>query len=234
MPNYIKNILELKGSINLIDLCIKKHSTVTPSGLSFTHNKEQVICSKDGNFIGWFNLNKGIFTYLKDKSQVSGLPEGVELNIDERKIVFPDFRKIVSPPDDPAYRDEPSQKVAEISPNWWYTWNIENWGTKWNLMDPESISINKFSFETAWSGVPDLMRKLSEMNPGLKIVYTFADEDTGYNTGCYIFNSGKEEFKNIPEGGSPEAYEMAFYCRPERRNDYIIQGGEYIYKEEEI
>jgi len=75
-----------------------------------------------------------------------------------------DFETIVPVPDDPAYRDEPSQAEAKDSPNWWYTWNLKNWGTKWNACDTH-INHDTITFETAWSPPIPIIGALSEMFP---------------------------------------------------------------------
>lgn len=71
----------------------------------------------------------------------------------------------------------------------WYGWCRDNWGTEWNAYDDCEYD-GCIEFTTAWSGVPYLMRKLSEKFPDIIIDYSFADEDYGYNACEYSFAGG--------------------------------------------
>ena len=57
----------------------------------------------------------------------------------------------------------------------WYTWSVENWGTKWNAFCQSSDSNNVLFFGTAWSGVPELMTKLSKIFPEVILKYSCMD-----------------------------------------------------------
>ena len=174
MPNHIKNVIELKGSIDDIESLINEFST----------NEH-----------------------------------------------FPDFEKIIPPPDHPAYRDEPTQEKAKESDKWWYHWNIENWGSKWNSYSCKVLSINKFEFETAWSSVPDIINAMSLKYPLVTIDYKYSDEDTGSNCGHFVYCNGLI-IEDIKENQSKEAYELAFELRPEHRENYILTDDGYSYKDE--
>lgn len=82
------------------------------------------------------------------------------------------------------------QEIKYGEENCWYKWSIKNWGTKWNAIRP-SRKDNIIEFETAWSGVPDLIRKLTFIFPEVEIKYSFADEDIGHNLGCYSFKDAE-------------------------------------------
>jgi len=64
----------------------------------------------------------------------------------------------------------------------WYDWSVANWGTKWNACDTV-IKGNTIEFETAWAPVPKLLKRLSEIYCGIKIDYTFAEEQIGVCAG---------------------------------------------------
>lgn len=116
------------------------------------------------------------------------------------------------------------QKYGVIS---WYYWCLNNWGTKWNA---SYVSINTLSngviiyFQTAWSGVPELIKKLSEMFPELDIEYKYADEDFCYNCGYGFTNNGVFEF-NVIEDASDEAFETYCECWCEDEEEYIKKNG---------
>ena len=109
----------------------------------------------------------------------------------------------------------------------WYSWSIENWGTKWNASECESDG-NSFYFVTAWSGVPELIEKMHLEIPSVKVLYEFSDEDTGCNCGIGIFENGTSNFRKL-ENSSVEAYELAFKLRPDYKEDYKLIDGKYEY-----
>lgn len=115
---------------------------------------------------------------------------------------------------------------------YWYDWQIDKWGTKWNAYSCEKISDNVYTFETAWSGVTDIIIELSKHFNGT-IRYKFADEDTGHNVGEYKIASGLVLYENKPIGGSIEAYDLAFELRPDRKDEYKLVNGKYEYQEED-
>lgn len=114
----------------------------------------------------------------------------------------------------------------------WYDWSIENWGTKWNSYECEKINDFTFTFQTAWSGVPNLIRQISSLFPDVEILYSYADEDLGNNIGMMTFKKGLCFHKHI-EPRSKEAYELAFELMPGQADNYELADGVYQYKEEE-
>jgi len=52
----------------------------------------------------------------------------------------------------------------------WYGWNVENWGTKWEIYDAELYmenSIFSVTFDTAWSPPIQFFESLAKMFPNL-------------------------------------------------------------------
>ena len=96
-------------------------------------------------------------------------------------------------------------------------WSIKHWGTKWNAYAQKGKrnSEDTIYFETAWNGVPDLIRKIAWIFPGVEIEYNFADEDLGSsNCGVFRFKSSEIIEQKYYEFQSKEAYELAFdLCR---------------------
>ena len=93
----------------------------------------------------------------------------------------------------------------------WYPWCINNWGSKWNAYNCLDVNPEEgcMTFMTAWSGVPQIVQKISENFPDVLIHYSWADENIGYNTGRIDYRGGKEILMDIPEGGSRHAFEIA-------------------------
>lgn len=105
------------------------------------------------------------------------------------------------------------KNIVECGHASWYSWSIENWGTKWNAYDCERIDDRTVRFDTAWSCPINVMLALAAKFPGNLIHFKWADEDCGYNVGdaTVIYNEdspdGPFEVNNTEiKGGSPEAY----------------------------
>lgn len=103
----------------------------------------------------------------------------------------------------------------------WYGWQNANWGTKWNAYEQVEIDENVIEFQTAWSTPFTLLTKLSKMFPEVTFEVRYADEDFGYNVGEYTLLGGEEISRNIPNGGSEEAYLMAMNIQYGTPEDYF-------------
>lgn len=232
MPNHVKNILKFEGTVEKISKLIEKYKTVIPAQLSYTYDEAKIICENDEGDFGWYNPSTGEFEFSNNET-VKGLPDGYKFKIKETFFHFPDFEKIIAPPAN-IFRGnlgEKERKECEEKgiPNW-YDWNYENWGTKWNSYSCERISLDTYSFETAWSGVPKLIKRISLQFPDVKIIYKYADEDFSYNTGEYHFLNGEQIYSYHPEGGSNEAFALALEIRPEYQDDIEFVDGKYQWK----
>lgn len=115
---------------------------------------------------------------------------------------------------------------------YWYDWNCENWGTKWNSYSHTKESENTFIFETAWCGIPDLIKRMTKDFNNISINYLFADEDTGCNTGDIIIKSGEIIEDKSPENESNRAYEIYLELNPDCEYIKMIDG-KYQYIEED-
>lgn len=131
-----------------------------------------------------------------------------------------DFNKIVPMPNYVYKGDLPFKH--NYGKNNWYDWSIENWGTKWNAYDMDRyLGGNVIRWQTAWSGVVELMKTLSKKFPTVEFDYKWADEDTGHNVGHVTIKAGNILMQNIPKGGSREAYELCFEIKPEYSKNYV-------------
>lgn len=93
----------------------------------------------------------------------------------------------------------------------WYDWSVNNWGTKWNACNTNIVGdYNAVYFDTAWSPSIEIADKLASMHPKLKIIYEYAEEQTGFYSGRITYENGVI-FSNVEfEPFSKEAYEMSF------------------------
>ena len=138
----------------------------------------------------------------------------------------PTFEKLVpSPPNKETGGCSGSHKDGEVC---WYTWNQENWGTKWDPYSPSLYFFNSeleevdapeedgyatLIFDTAWStptpvwdALMDKMPEDGDERPPLHIEW--ADEDFGYNVGEIESTSWGIHWTWYP-GGSPAARDLA-------------------------
>lgn len=177
------------------------------------------------SIIGTDEQIKEIKEFLKPKEKTSW--------DDQNESVALDFNNITPMPKW-VYRGGLTHKEEEKYgvENCWYEWSIKNWGTKWNAFRT-SEKDNIIEFETAWAGVPELMAKLAVIFPNAKFIYEYADEDSGYNVGSYIFEDTTIT-QNYLENGSKKAYELYFDLWGNNENfKFNKSTGTYEYIEEE-
>lgn len=105
----------------------------------------------------------------------------------------------------------------------WYSWSIENWGTKWNTYDictPEEEMFG-WEFSTAWSAPEPVLTVLSAIFRDARFVLRYADEDLGHNCGIIEFENGeKREFSALTDESAYQfACELWGYDPAERGED---------------
>lgn len=103
------------------------------------------------------------------------------------------FRNIIAPTDLEAYHKPPTfratfQEMLNGAGNDWYSWNIRNWGTKWDVAvyDNEEYSDTEimdegsgfiiYKFNTAWSPPFPVIQKLSKQYPDLLVDLEYEEE----------------------------------------------------------
>lgn len=149
-----------------------------------------------------------------EEKRVRELFDYIKDNDDEKRLI--DFNKILPMP-------------KGVS---WYDWSIANWGTKWNSYDNEKISDNEIRFQTAWDGIVELIKRLSQNYADLNFIYNYADEDLSYNFGKLEIKNGEivNELDCV-ENGSKAAFEISIDLW-DIRDDYVLIGDEYIHRDE--
>jgi hypothetical protein len=118
---------------------------------------------------------------------ITGLRELITGDDPDRPYI--DFEAIIPPPDHPAYRKEGltiEDKQAEPVYNW-YSWNVNNWGTKWNAYSQELLEQDnytlKIQFDTAWSPPEPVIARLRDM---LEEKYPRGEGYETYLSGAWI------------------------------------------------
>ena len=96
---------------------------------------------------------------------------------------------------------------------YWYNWNCDNWGTKWDASDVEftdhGADHKQYRFSTAWSPPIAVLESLSAQHPNLHIELEW-EEEQGFG-GTYVFRGGTGE-------------ETSYYDAPSSHADYVERG----------
>lgn len=123
--------------------------------------------------------------------------------------------------------------IADYGVADWYQWRLQNWGTKWNTYEYRRLDDNTIEFQTAWNGIPNMVRLVAEKFPEVTIEYKYADEDWSNNVGSFIFHGDEvEDFS--PEDCSPEAWELVFELGVANREDFVQEpDGTWKYREDD-
>ena len=171
------------------------------------------------------NWIKTIVTINTEKTDI--VSKIIDFIKSESRIV--DFNKIIQMPSKVFRGDLGEEEEKVYGDNNWYKWSTNNWGTKWNAVESEIID-NKIIFETAWACPHPVLEKLSEIFTSPTFEYIWADEDTGYNCGRRSLKNGKCIIEYVPDGGSKEAYELAFEVNPYKADNYDFKKGKYVYR----
>lgn len=114
----------------------------------------------------------------------------------------------------------------------WYDWNVQNWGTKWDVevlksncwLDETSINM---SFNTAWSPPETFLKKLQQKYQSLdiKLSYTLEGSDT-----CGLFETYRDgDFVDLDY-----SEDEVIYRASDGRDIYFDEScGEWKYNEDE-
>lgn len=70
--------------------------------------------------------------------------------------------------------------------NFWYTWNVDHWNTKWNAMDA-FYDDQYLTFLTAWDNVEPLIDKLAKKFPKIQMQYDI-DYEGDDEVESYLYN----------------------------------------------
>lgn len=214
MPNYIRNKIELIGDESDVLVLLEEYSTYHESIPEVNINGEKIYYNDTIDEYGWL-AEDGTFTRRK-LIPVNGIPDGYEQSYTIPFTRFPDFKKVM-----------PQPKGLDN----WYQWNINNWGTKWNSQEIVKHAWNIYEFDTAWASVPNIIDKMSEKHPNVKIILEYSDEDFGNNCGIITGEDG-HVLCDYLEDGSIEAFELGFKLKPSYREYFELVDGEYKYIED--
>ena len=119
------------------------------------------------------------------------------------------FWNITRPEGEDLEKYEESLGASGAMP-FWYDWNCDNWGTKWDASDVEFHDYEpdhkRYTFSTPWAPPIPVLTSLSAQHPNLWIELEW-EEEQGFG-GTYVFRNG-------------EASETEYYDIPSSHADYV-------------
>jgi hypothetical protein len=123
----------------------------------------------------------------------------------------------------------PKHDLPKISsqPDWWYNWNVANWGTKWNCLEvwhdraDDSVIDGKtsYNFDTAWSPAEPVIAALAKQFPTLSITHRYCEGGMGY-AGEVEYANGVESERNEYGSGDDGFPEEAWIAEEDGRRGY--------------
>lgn len=153
-----------------------------------------------------------------------------------------DFDKIIAQPPHIKADSDKGISIGTMTTNYdnWYDWNETNWGTKWNsypFSDLDTkIANQKFKntifFRTAYGGVENIVKKLSELFPDTEITYSYFSEEVGIDCNWLIIKKGVIVESRRYRDDSKEAFDFHFQFRPHQRVFYTFEEGNYHFDED--
>ena len=123
----------------------------------------------------------------------------------------------------------PIHKVGQISshPDWWYNWNVKNWGTKWNCGevwhdrddDKPVEGKTSYNFETAWSPAERVIHALSGLFPTLSIAHRYCEGGMGF-AGEVMYHAGNEILRQEYDGDTDKFPDDAWIANADGTRGY--------------
>lgn len=200
MPNHVTTIIEV-DDLGLETLGAVRAAVINDEGhVDFDVIRPSPECLKD------FVPNAGVVSRAKMALGLLDRPSENPMAIDHFTANLA-FNSAIRDLNEPARAEDiPSisraiSNYGECGHVYWYDWNSENWGTKWNAYgqpkDGHADDATSFEFETAWSHPFDLIAALSAKLPSVRFMVKYADEDTGCNCGWYEIQGGQRQAETI-------------------------------------
>lgn len=217
MPNWIKITLELSGNQNRINRLFKKIKTKEINGeINFIDFNKIIKMPESLKITSGINVDLAIdILNYESTGNDENLKERLKYQwvVKEGITTVDEFLNHISIKK--TLKDSDFNEAKKAISNFkkyghkdWYTWSIDNWGTKWNSSD-SYIEGNNLHFQTAWSVPEPLLIKLSEIFSDIQMKVKFADEDIGSNCGEFELLNGV--IKNFREYDAIEACQMWDY-----------------------
>lgn len=226
MPNHIQNRLHIIGATPEVQKLLKAICTTSEKGghIAMDFNKILPMPEELGETTsdGWvMPLENKFSSQTKLKEHMEELRQWTLRCPDQAEETINNFLQAI-------------RNYMKYGHATWYNWAVEHWGTKWNAYSQpdERNTEDTIFFQTAWAAPIDLMKRLSGLFPKVTLAFTYADEDSGSNTGNITIQDGKVMQMNQPQSQSKEGYDIYFELNPGTRENYEFINGKYQYKDQ--
>lgn len=123
---------------------------------------------------------------------IQGDPKEIFVFVRTEKSVF-DFNKLIPMPDSIENSKEEVVRPSGFKVPAWYSWAIDNWGTKWNACDAEYSTKDPehvIWFDTAWDPPVPVFEALAKRFPGHEVV-VYSDEYMNHLHVTFTLNNGQ-------------------------------------------
>lgn len=233
MPNWVRTRLTFNGKQNRVAEIkeLVKTTGKNDEGKDYTHEFDfnkvipmpeelNIPSSSSGNWGMKYlllNAKSSILWSEDDRSFMERMEKQKEENPDRFNEMIELGKKYLS-------------NISKYGCTTWYKWSCNNWGTKWNACEVEWIADNCVEFETAWSFCFPIVEKLSKLFPDVAIEFSYADEDSGSNTGTGTIKNGEEIDCEYPDTGDNRAYEIYLELYPECEDELVYDPDLDTYK----
>ena len=231
MPNWVKNKITFEGTSDKIEEMLKSIQSVDKNGdINYIDFEKIAPMPESLNIESGSSTDTGValIKYLNgDDSELKKMLSYqwvVNAGIKTAEELFEDFKKRGDYEKIIEHGKKAIFNLENYGHTSWYSWAIENWGTKWNSTESYYDEYDEvLGFETAWSTPEPVIAELSCLYPEITFIVEYADEDIGSNCGRYTLKDGDGEYVEYDGVGACEVwgYDPAEYY-PEIYRDQQI------------
>jgi len=144
--------------------------TTLPQELDGTRSPSNIVSQED--YDRYTQLEKK--HNIKDTQDVNRLVEDGTLTDEERELLWKEG----------ITQEMSDMRKSEYGYDNWYDWQVNNWGTKWDLKELVANELDDYQctlvFQTAWCPPEPIVDKLREMFPDLEFYGVWIEE--GYQS----------------------------------------------------
>lgn len=135
-----------------------------------------------------------------------------------------------------CYQMQLDNNVKKYNSRDWYSWNIENWGTKWDI-SPDYLDVDEgktksklsANFQSAWGPPLTAIKKLTQKYDKISVEFHYIETGCGF-AGTYRYSPKEGEYEDyIDYQSSDELEEFA----KDNNNDLAENEIQYIRDREE-
>jgi len=197
MPNHTSCLFKVIGEKSEIEPFIEKARKIFPANIS--EGEVQRIFTLQ-SFLAppkeILEVSSPVKIVSQEEYDAAVKKRDEQMALPEEKRVFPYNFGEASLPLTAALSAEYKEKFGADN---WYDWNIQNWGTKWDVYEisdawrvsttEKGEKIYQCNFQTAWSPPTQAIVQISVQYPNLTFYLAYADEGGGF-LGYSIIKNG--------------------------------------------